>query len=61
MFPCVGFGYGFWWIFPIIMIIFCFFMMIKGMGSCMMGRRNMQDIDNTQKGENIHLKENRRG
>ena len=30
MFPCLGFGYGYWWIFPIIMIammVLCFFMM----------------------------------
>jgi uncharacterized membrane protein len=38
MFPCAwfGYGFGFWWIFPIIMIammVFCFFMMRRhGMG-----------------------------
>jgi len=40
MFPCTGFGYGLWWIFPLIMIgmmVFCFFMMRGRMGS-MMGR-----------------------
>ncbi len=31
-------GFHFWWIIPIIMIVFCFLMMCHGMG-CMMGRR----------------------
>jgi putative membrane protein len=38
MFPCAGFGYGFWWLFPIIMIIMmalCYFMMRGRMGSMM--------------------------
>jgi uncharacterized membrane protein len=38
MFPCAGFDYGFWWIFPIIMIAMmalCFFMMRGRMGSMM--------------------------
>ena len=38
MFSCFGFGYGFWWIFPIIMIAMmalCFFMM-TGHGGAMM-------------------------
>ena len=38
MFPCAGFDYGFWWIFPIIMIVMmalCFFMMRGRMGSMM--------------------------
>ncbi len=38
MFPCAGFGYGFWWIFPIIMVVMmalCFFMM-RGHGGSMM-------------------------
>ena len=33
MFPCLGFGLGFWWIFPVIMIAMialCFFMMRRG-------------------------------
>ncbi len=36
MFPCSGFGYGLWWIFPLIMIVMmvlCFFMMRGRMGS----------------------------
>ncbi|HTN71566.1 MAG TPA: SHOCT domain-containing protein [Methylomirabilota bacterium] len=36
MFPCSGFGYGYWWTFPIIMIgmlALCFFMMRGQMGS----------------------------
>ncbi len=40
MFPCVVFGYGYWWIFPIIMIamiVLCFFMMRGHMGSMMCG------------------------
>jgi uncharacterized membrane protein len=38
MFPCLAFGYGYWWIFPIIMIamvVLCFFMM-RGHASSMM-------------------------
>lgn len=38
MFPCAGFGYGLWWIFPLIMIVMavlCFFMMRGRMGSMM--------------------------
>jgi uncharacterized membrane protein len=40
MFPCLAFGYGFWWIFPIIMIAMialCFFMMRGHAGSMMCG------------------------
>ncbi len=42
MFPCLAFGYGYWWIFPIIMlamIVLCFFMMRGHVGSmmCSMG------------------------
>jgi len=38
MFPCLGFCYGYWWIFPIIMtamMVLCFFMM-RGHGGAMM-------------------------
>ena len=38
MFPCFAFGYGYWWIFPIIMIVMivlCFFMMRGHAGSMM--------------------------
>ncbi len=38
MFPCACFGYGFWWVFPIIMItmmVLCFFMMRGRMCSMM--------------------------
>lgn len=38
MLPCAGFGYGFWWILPVIMIIMmvlCFFLMRRSMGSMM--------------------------
>jgi putative membrane protein len=38
MFPCTGFGYGFWWIFPIFMVVMmalCFFMMRGRMGAMM--------------------------
>jgi putative membrane protein len=38
MFPCAGFGYGLWWIFPLIMIVMmvlCFLMMRGRMGSMM--------------------------
>jgi putative membrane protein len=38
MVPCLGFGYGYWWIVPIIMIammVLCFFMM-RGHGGAMM-------------------------
>lgn len=50
MFPCAGFGYGFWWVFPIIMISFCFFMMwmMRGMGCGMMGGHGTQN-QNTEK------------
>jgi uncharacterized membrane protein len=40
MFPWFGYGFGFWWIFPIIMIvmmIFCFFMMRRHGMNCWMG------------------------
>ncbi len=40
MFPCAGFGYGLWWLFPLIMIVMmvlCFFMMRGRMGSMMCG------------------------
>jgi uncharacterized membrane protein len=43
MYPCTGFGYGFWWIFPIIMIAMmaiCFFMIRGRMGSMMCGPRS---------------------
>ncbi len=36
MFPCSGFGYGLWWIFPLVMIlmmVLCFFMVRGRMGS----------------------------
>ncbi len=56
MFPCGWFGYGFglWWIFPVIimiaMMIFCVFMMRRcgmshWMGCCMKGHRGPQDKD----------------
>lgn len=32
-----GFAISFWWIFPIVIIVLCFFMMRRGMG-CMRGR-----------------------
>ena len=41
MFPCLAFGYGYWWIFPIIMIAMmglCFFMMRGHAGSMMCGQ-----------------------
>jgi uncharacterized membrane protein len=40
MFPCLAFGYGYWWIFPIIMIamiVLCFFIM-RGHAGPMMCR-----------------------
>lgn len=40
MFPCSGFGYGYWWVFPLIMIsmmALCFFMMRKHRGPMMCG------------------------
>jgi uncharacterized membrane protein len=40
MFPCLAFGYGYWWIFPIIMIammVLCIFMMRGHAGSTMCG------------------------
>ncbi len=41
MFPFAGFGFGAWWIFPLIMIVMmvlCIFMMRGRMGSMMCGR-----------------------
>ncbi len=38
MFPCLAFGYGYWWIFPIIMIammVLCFFIMRRHAGLMM--------------------------
>ena len=48
MFPCAGFGYGLWWIFPIIMIammVLCFLMMRGRMGSmmCRPGSRGIKE------------------
>jgi putative membrane protein len=40
MFPCLAFGSGYWWIFPIIMIammVLCFFMMRGHAGSMKCG------------------------
>lgn len=61
MFPCgwFGYGFGFWWIFPIIMIamiVFCFFMMRRhgmswGMGCC--GRGKGRPSDGPQSGDSI--------
>ncbi len=39
-----SFGYAFWWIFPIIMIVLCFFMMRGSMG-CMGGRHRSGSSD----------------
>lgn len=49
MFPCLGFGYGYWWIVPIIMIammVLCFFLM-RGHGGAMMcsGRHGKKASD----------------
>jgi len=35
-------GFHWWWIIPIIMMVFCFFMMRHGMG-CMMGRHRSEE------------------
>lgn len=59
MFTCGGFGYGFWWIFPVFMLILCFLMM-RRMG-CMMGRHNMQNTDNLHKKDDVHLKKTEGG
>lgn len=40
MFPCSGFGFGYWWIFPIVMIgmmALCFLIMRGHMGFMMCG------------------------
>jgi uncharacterized membrane protein len=45
MFPCLGFGFGYWWIFPIIalgMMALCFFMMRGHMHSMMCRPGNAQ-------------------
>jgi hypothetical protein len=63
MFTYAGFGFGFWWIFPIIMIVFCFFMMrrMHGMGGCMMGRHDMQNKDSLHEKDNACLKKKEGG
>jgi len=48
MFPCAGFGSGYWWFFPIMMALMffiCFFMMkrMSGRGSCGNGKHGTQD------------------
>ncbi len=38
MFPCAGYSFGYWWIFPLVMIVMmvlCFLMMRGRMGSMM--------------------------
>jgi hypothetical protein len=35
----IWFGFGWWWIFPVIMMILCFFMMRKCMARMMTGER----------------------
>lgn len=39
-----GFAISFWWIFPIAIIVLCFFMMRRGMG-CMRSRRRSCSSD----------------
>ncbi len=50
MFPCAGFGYGSWWIFPLVVIgvmVLCLFMMRGRMGSmmCQPGFRRSDNHD----------------
>ncbi len=38
MFPCLAFGYGYWWLFAVIMLammVLCFFIMRRRKGSVM--------------------------
>ena len=35
-------GFHWWWIIPIVMMVFCFLMMRRGTG-CMMGRRRFNE------------------
>ncbi|MEJ2183820.1 MAG: SHOCT domain-containing protein [Nitrospirota bacterium] len=44
MFGSAFYGFSLWWIFPIIMVVFCIFMMRGRMG-CMMGGRDTHDAD----------------
>jgi hypothetical protein len=37
--PFFWLGFGWWWIFPVIMMVLCFFMMRKCMGRMMGGKR----------------------
>jgi putative membrane protein len=37
MFPCPDSGYGYWWIFPVVMMFLCFFLMRGRMGSMTCG------------------------
>ncbi|NIQ37239.1 MAG: SHOCT domain-containing protein [Proteobacteria bacterium] len=39
-----------WWIFPIAMMVLCFFMM-RGRMCCWMGRTNSKDIDHPDRGD----------
>jgi len=48
MFPCAGIGSGYWWFFPIMMVVMflvCFLMMkrMSGRGCCGNGKHGTQD------------------
>ena len=51
MFPCTGFSYGYWWIFPIILIammVLCFFIMRGHAGSMMCGPSSGRSSDHSK-------------
>ncbi len=60
MFPCLAFGSGYWWVFPIIMIammVLCYFMM-RGHGSSMMCGPGFGRSGNHRKSGSDHTLDN---
>ena len=58
MFPCLGFGNGFWWIFPIMMIamtVLCFFMMRGHAGSTTCGPGSGRSGSHSESASDRHL------
>ncbi len=45
MYGTEHFGFSLWWIFPIVMVVFCFFMMRGMMGSMMCGSGSRKEKD----------------
>jgi putative membrane protein len=49
MFGSEFYGFSLWWLFPILMVVFCILMMRGKMG-CMMGGHGTHDEDSRDKG-----------